>query len=196
MVWNVDPVIFQIGGFGLRYYPLCFIIGFTVGYLYTEKRFLANGFTKEQVDSMLTHLILGTIIGARLGHCLFYEPEYYLSNPILILKVWQGGLASHGGIAGILTAIYLYLRKWKSMSFFWLVETMIPPIMFTLGMIRIGNFFNSEIIGKITDVPWAVIFERVDPNPRHPSQIYEAIGYFAIAAIMYFWCNKEAKKDG
>ncbi len=190
MVWDVDPAIFKLGGFELRYYPLCFIFGFLLGQKYATPRFLKEGFEKKHVESVVTHLIIGTVIGARLGHCLFYEPEYYLSRPWEILMVWKGGLASHGGFTGVMVSLYFYLKKWKKMTFFWLVETLTPAIMFVAGLIRIGNLFNSEIVGKVTDVPWAFVFTKVDPNLRHPTQIYESIGYFSISAIMYYFCNK------
>lgn len=195
MIWDVSPAIFTIGSFELRYYPLCFIIGFTLGQKYITPRFQKIGLSKVEVDSMVMHMLIGTIIGARLGHCLFYEPEYYLSNPLEILKVWRGGLASHGGFAGTILATYIFARKWRTkVSFLWLFDMMLPPVMLTACLIRIGNFFNSEILGKITDVPWAIIFQRVDPNPRHPAQLYESLGYLIIAGILYYATNYIAKK--
>jgi prolipoprotein diacylglyceryl transferase len=125
------------------------------------------------------------VVGARLGHCLLYEPTEYLHDPIRILKIWEGGLASHGGFTGVIIALILFCRKNPDIKFFWLADRMTVPAMLTAGFIRIGNFFNSEIIGHATDVPWAIVFKKVDLVPRHPSQIYEAIGYLMIALIQY-----------
>ncbi len=193
MHWNVDPVIFNIFGFGLRYYPLMFITGITLGYLYVKKRLELNGMGKEHAESMQNFIIAGMIIGARLGHCLFYEPEYYLSNPVEILKVWKGGLASHGGFLGVLFAIYLFSNKWKGKSYFWFIESILPPTVMTAGFIRLGNLFNSEILGVTTDVPWAFIFDRVDPLPRHPAQLYESIAFFSIAFLLHLLWKKNVE---
>ena len=139
MHWNVDPIIFSIGGFGLRYYPLMFILGISLGYMYVRKRLEKNGMTKEHAESMQNYIIAGMIIGARLGHCLFYDPEYYLSNPLEILQVWKGGLASHGGFVGVLIAIYLFSKKWKEKPYFWFIESILPVTVMTAGFIRLGN---------------------------------------------------------
>ncbi len=193
MNWNVDPIIFSIGGFGLRYYPLMFIIGISLGYIYVKKRLEQNGMTKEHAESMQNFIIAGMIIGARLGHCLFYDPVHYLSNPLEILQVWKGGLASHGGFLGVLFAIYLFSKKWKEKSYFWFIESILPPTVMTAGFIRLGNLFNSEILGKTTDVPWAFIFERVDGLPRHPAQLYESIAFFIIAFFLHLLWKKNVE---
>jgi len=189
MHWNVDPIIFSIGGFGLRYYPLMFILGISLGYMYVRKRLEKNGMTKEHAESMQNYIIAGMIIGARLGHCLFYDPEYYLSNPLEIIKVWKGGLASHGGFLGVLFAIYLFSRKWREKPYFWFIESILPPTVMTAGFIRLGNLFNSEILGKVTDVPWAFTFTGentpVPHLPRHPAQLYESIAFFSIAFLLH-----------
>lgn len=190
MIWDVDPVLIKLGPIEIRYYGLCFATGFFIAFNYVKKRFEAANFTNKEIDSVLNYMLIGTIIGARLGHCLFYQPDYYLSNPFEILKVWEGGLASHGGFTGVLVATFLYLKKWKKMSFFWLIETMAAPIVFVGGMIRIGNLMNSEIIGRITDVPWALKFVRVDSFLRHPTQVYEALAYFSIALTIHILHKK------
>jgi len=196
MVWNVDPEIVNIGGFGLRYYSLMFIIAIVLGTEYVKKRFLANKLTTAQLDSLQTHVIVGMIIGARLGHCLFYDPAYYLAHPLEILQVWKGGLASHGGFAGVIFAVFLFSRKWANKSFMWFVETIVPSAVLAAGLIRIGNLFNSEILGKKTDVAWGFIFQRVDSFTRHPAQLYEAISFFMIAFFFHFLWKKnfETKK--
>lgn len=190
MIWNIDPVLIKLGPIEIRYYGLCFALGFYFAFNFAKKRFKAAGFPDKEIDSILNFMLAGTIIGARLGHCLFYQPDYYLSNPLEILKVWEGGLASHGGFLGVLIATFLYLKKWKRKSFFWLIEMMMAPIVFVGGMIRLGNLMNSEILGKITDVPWAFRFVRVDNYLRHPTPIYESLGYFSISVTMYFLYKK------
>lgn len=194
MTWNADPEIFTIGFFSLRYYSLAFLFGFLIGYYYVSRLFYADGRSEEEVSSLFTHVFLGTIIGARLAHCLFYEPGYYLSNPLEIVMVWKGGLASHGGYTGIMISVWLYLRKHRDLNFFWLCDRIAPPAILTGGLIRIGNFFNSEIYGHPADVPWAIIFQKVDNVPRHPVQLYESIGYLILALVLFLLFKKYRNK--
>lgn len=186
MVWNVDPVLLKVGFFELRYYSLMFVIGFIVMGQYVQMLFKQYGKDPELVSSLTTHIIIGMLLGARLGHCLFYEPDYYLSNPLEMLKVWEGGLASHGGYLGVFIALTIFIKKHKDIKLMWLLDLIVGPCIFVGGLIRIGNLFNSEIIGIPTDGPWGVIFERIDSIPRHPAQVYEAIGYILIAVILHF----------
>lgn len=190
MTWNVDPVLLHIGFFELRYYSLMFVLGFFSMDLYVKRIFKASGHDPELVSSLTTHLVVGMLIGSRLAHCLFYEPDYYLANPIDILKVWEGGLASHGGYAGVLVATYIFMRKNPSLNFFWIMDVIAGPCLFVGGLIRLGNFFNSEILGHPTSGPFGVIFSRVDQIPRHPVQLYESLGYFTIAAILMVCAKK------
>lgn len=190
MNWNVDPEIVNIGFFSLRYYSLMFIIGFLVMGEYVKKLFTKYNQDPELVSSLTTHIIVGMLIGSRLVHCFFYEPQYYFSHPLEIPKIWQGGLASHGGYLGVIISIWFFMRKNPSLKFLWLLDLLAGPCIFVGGLIRVGNLFNSEIYGKATNVPWAVIFQRVDPFPRHPAQVYEAIGYFTVAGIL-FWLEKK-----
>jgi len=123
-----------------------------------------------------------------LGHCLFYDPVYYLSNPILILKVWEGGLASHGAAIGILISLYLYSKNRSHQPYLWLLDRTVIAVALAGSLIRLGNLFNSEIIGRATDVPWAIILKRIDMVPRHPTQIYESLAYlitFIILLLLY-----------
>jgi prolipoprotein diacylglyceryl transferase len=184
-IWNVDREIVGIGIFALRWYSLLFAAGFVFGYFFMARVFTAEGRTQEKFDSLLFHLVAGTVIGARLGHCLFYEPQDYLTDPLRILKIWEGGLASHGGFTGVLIALLLFCRKNREIPFFWLTDRLCIPAMVCAGCIRIGNFFNSEIVGHPFDGPWAVIFQKHDMVPRHPTQLYEAAGYFTISIILY-----------
>ena len=184
MIWNVDPVLVRIGSLEIRYYGLMFAVGFILMDLYVKNLFKKHGKDPELVSSLTTHIVVGMLIGARLAHCLFYEPEIYLSNPLEILKVWHGGLASHGGYLGVLIAVGIFLKKHKDLSFLWIMDLIAGPCLFLGGMIRLGNLFNSEILGHPSNVPWAVVFQRVDTFPRHPAQVYESIGYFTIALIL------------
>jgi prolipoprotein diacylglyceryl transferase len=140
-------------------------------------------------------MIFGTVIGARLGHCLFYNPVYYLSNPVEIIKVWEGGLASHGAALGILIAIYLFAKKKKNYSMLWVLDRVVIVVALAGTFIRLGNLFNSEIIGIPTDVSWAFIFTAVDDLPRHPAQLYESIAYFIFFLILLFVYYKGFEKN-
>lgn len=194
LTWSVDREIVRIGAFALRWYSVLFALGFALGYVMMMRCFRAEGRSETLLDPLLLHLVLGTVIGARLGHCLLYEPEVYLSNPLRILKIWEGGLASHGGFLGVLIALWLFARKHPETPFFWVADRVTIPTMIEAACIRIGNLFNSEILGKPTDVPWAMVFTRHDHLPRHPSQIYEAIGYLAVYGVThayYRWCQRQ-----
>jgi phosphatidylglycerol---prolipoprotein diacylglyceryl transferase len=202
ITWNVDPEIFSIGPITIRWYGLMFAMAFLSGYLVFTKALKIERLDAEMLDQLLIYVAIGTIVGARLGHCLFYEPSYYLSNPIEILKIWKGGLASHGA-ALILVAIWLYIRKYK-LSFLWLMDRLVIVVPLAGAFIRTGNLFNSEIYGRATDLPWAFLFVRdrvIDPVtgallpnvPSHPTQIYEALSYLLIFAVLFILYRK--KKD-
>jgi prolipoprotein diacylglyceryl transferase len=193
--WNINPEIFRIGGFALRYYSLLFALAFIISYYLLSFVFRKENVSDKLLQKLLIYVIVGTIIGARLGHTLFYEFGYYknhLLEIILPFRITNGkfeltgyqGLASHGGAIGILIAVGLYCRKYK-LSFFWVLDRLVIVVALSGFFIRIGNLFNSEIIGRPTDLPWAVIFERVDFSPRHPSQLYEAIVYLLIFFVLW-----------
>jgi prolipoprotein diacylglyceryl transferase len=192
--WNVSPEIFQLGPFSIRWYGFLFALAFVAGYIIMGWVYKQEGKNKSEVEQLAVYMIFGTVIGARLGHCLFYNPEYYLSNPIEILKVWTGGLASHGAAIGILIALYLYAKKKKDITFLWILDRVVIVVALAGTFIRLGNLFNSEIIGKAAEVPWAFIFTAVDQIPRHPAQLYESIAYFLIFLILLFIYVKK-KKD-
>lgn len=159
--------------------------GFLVGYEIMKYILRREGKPQTYLDALLVHMLVGTVVGARLGHCLFYEPGYYLAHPQEILFVWQGGLASHGGAIGILIALWLYSRKYPETPYLWILDRIVIPVALGGAFIRIGNLFNSEIYGKPTSVPWAFIFTQVDPLPRHPSQIYEALFYLLFFFLLF-----------
>jgi phosphatidylglycerol:prolipoprotein diacylglycerol transferase len=183
--WNVNPEIFHIGIISIRYYSLLFMLSFIVGIYIFQWVYKRENKPKEALDPLLIYMLLGTVIGARLGHCLFYDASYYLSHPIKIFKVWEGGLASHGAAIGILLSLYLFSRKHPEQPFLWLVDRIVITVALAGSFIRLGNLFNSEIIGKPADVPWSFVFERVDNIPRHPTQIYESVAYFIIFVILF-----------
>ena len=178
--WNIDPTMVRLGPFAPRWYGLLFALGFLIGFYYMRNVFLHEDKPERDLDALLIWLLGGTIIGARLGHVLFYAPGYYLLRPLEIPQIWEGGLASHGGLIGVLTAIYLYSRSRPDQPFVWLLDRLSPPVALTGAFIRLGNLFNSEILGEPTDLPWAFVFERIDSVPRHPAQLYESISYFLI----------------
>ena len=184
--WDVSPEIFSLGPLTIRWYGLLFASGFFIGYYLMQAIYKRENKPLANLDALLWYVLLGTVIGARLGHCLFYEPEYYLSNPVEILKIWEGGLASHGGTAGVFLALWLYSRRRPQEPFGWLADRLAIPTALTATFIRLGNLFNSEIYGKITTLPWAFIFERVDPHPRHPTQLYEASVYFVLFLLLLY----------
>ena len=206
ILWTPDLYAFKIGGFGIRWYSLCWIVGIVLAY------FLVKHLYKEQKvkDEYFDPLFIGILAGARLGHCLFYEPTYFLSSWDHIVEMilpirhmtdgswkWIGyeGLASHGGTLGLMIALYLYYRK-THMNLWHVLDDIAIATPITACFIRLGNLMNSEIIGKVTDVPWAFIFERVDKVPRHPGQLYEAIAYALFFLIGWYFYRKRPEKVG
>ncbi len=194
ITWEVQKEIPIIGNFAIRWYGLLFAMGFIVGYQIMNKIYKAEGKTQRELDSLAITMVIATIVGARLGHCLFYDPAYYLANPLKIIKVWEGGLASHGAAIGIITALWLHTKGNARVGFMWILDRIVIVVALAGFFIRIGNFVNSEIYGKATTVPWAVIFTEVDNIPRHPVQLYEAFSYLAIFVFLYFMYNKNKGK--
>jgi len=182
-VWGIDPNIFHYGSIQLRWYGVLFVSSFFVGLWALERIYRREGKDTSVLENFLMYLIVGAVIGARLAHCLFYEPDFYLSHPLEILYVWKGGLASHGGMIGTLVAIYVFAKRYDQ-SYIWLVsrETIAGTI--TAIFVRVGNFFNSEILGLPSDKPWAIVFSRIDSVPRHPVQLYEALSYTLLLVLL------------
>ncbi|MFQ3213533.1 MAG: phosphatidylglycerol:prolipoprotein diacylglycerol transferase [Marivirga sp.] len=160
IVWSPKPYIVDLGFTELRWYGLLFALGFIISQQLMFYIFKKEGKTEKQVEVLTLYMVIATIIGARLGHVLFYEPAKYLSNPIDIFKVWEGGLASHGGAIGILTALYLFSRKFKNINYLWILDRVVIVVAITATLIRIGNFVNSEIIGLPTDKSIGIVFGR------------------------------------
>lgn len=189
--WHANPVIFQLGPLALRWYSLLFISGFILGWYILRHFFRREGVSETLLDPLLYTLLLGTIVGARLGHCLFYDFNYYFGSWDGFKEVfmpWKGGLASHGGtIALILAMIWFsnHYGKKNNFDFLWIVDHLVIAISFAACFIRLGNFFNSEIFGHVTSLPWGVYFDFRDPqNPRHPTQLYEALTYLILGLAL------------
>ncbi len=194
--WQPSEIAFQVGSLAVRWYGLCWLTGLVLGFFLMKWLYRQHRYSEQQFEPLFLYVFIGVLIGGRLGHCLFYEPDYFLSSathmvemvlPIHFLEGggWRftgyAGLASHGGVIGMLIGLYLYLRRTKMRP--WVVlDFMGICSCITATFIRLGNLMNSEIIGNITDVPWAFIFARVDQAPRHPGQLYEALAYFC-----FFW---------
>ena len=193
ITWSISPEIFSLGPIHIRWYGLLFATSFIIGFKIMEWVYTKEKKNLDDLNDLIWYMILGTVIGARLGHCLFYNPEYYLSNPIEILKVWTGGLASHGAAVGILIAIYYYSKKKKDQSFLYVMDRIVITVALAAFFIRMGNLFNSEIIGQPTDMPWGFIFTSVDSIPRHPTQLYEAFSYLASFFVIF---SVYKKSDG
>ena len=192
ITWDVNPEIFRIGGFAPRWYGVLFASGFLFGYFIFKRMFRNEGLRDELLDKLTIYSALGTIIGARLGHCLFYEPSYYLSNPLEILMIWKGGLASHGAAIGILLALWLFVRKEKK-PYMWILDRIVIVAALAGALIRLGNLMNSEIYGIETTLPWGFVFLRNGETvPKHPTQLYEALAYFIVFFILFriYWRKK------
>ncbi len=198
ITWNVEPEIFRIGSFAIRWYGLLFALGFVFGYIIMGSIFKKEKTPQKLLDTLTMYMVIGTVAGARLGHCLFYEPEFYLSHPLNILKIWEGGLASHGAAVGILIALYFFSRKAKK-SYLWIIDRVVIVVALAGFFIRMGNLMNSEIYGVETSLPWGFIFVRWGETvPKHPTQIYEALSYLLIFVLLYaIYLRKGTKlKDG
>jgi len=190
--WDVNPEIFRIGSFAIRWYGLLFASGFLFGYIIMHKIFKNENLPDASLDRLTIYMAVGVIVGARLGHCLFYEPRYYLSHPVEILKIWHGGLASHGAAIGILLAIWYFVRKEKK-DYTWAIDRIAIVVALAGFFIRIGNLMNSEIYGIETTLPWGFVFLRNGENvPKHPTQIYEALAYLLIFILLLriYWRKK------
>ncbi|MBE6441836.1 MAG: prolipoprotein diacylglyceryl transferase [Desulfovibrio desulfuricans] len=173
---HIDPVAFSIGNLQLRWYGLMYLAGFALGWVLGRRRAArpGSGWTPPDVDDLLTCVMIGIIIGGRLGYVLFYDLPVYLADPMEILRIWNGGMSFHGGLLGVLAAFW-YFAHARGRSFLEVSDFIAPLIPQGLFFGRLGNFINGELWGKVSDLPWAVIFPGGGPAPRHPSQLYEAL---------------------
>ena len=210
ILWNPDVEAFHLFGFSVRWYSLCWLIGLVLAYFIVQRLYKQQKIKDELFDPLFLYCFFGILLGARLGHCLFYQPEYYLTSwqhfiemivPIHFLPAggWKfvgyEGLASHGGTIGLIVALYLYYRRTR-LNLWQVLDNIAIATPITACFIRLGNLMNSEIIGKATDVPWAFIFERVDKMPRHPGQLYEAIAYFVFFFVGIWLYRKRPQRVG
>ena len=193
--WNVSPEIFSLGPIHVRWYGLLFAVGFLFGYNHGEKMFKHENIDLKWLESLFIYLIVATIIGARLGHVFFYGWDYYSQHPIEILYVWQGGLASHGGVLGIIVAMIIWSIKVSKRNLLWVLDRVVVPSVFVGALIRFGNLMNSEIYGMPTTLPWGFIFERNHETiAKHPTQIYESLSYlFTFGVLLYMYWKTKAK---
>ena len=205
--WNVDPVIINIGSFGLRWYSLGFLVAFLLGYYIIERMFKQENVREDYLGSLFLYIFLAILIGARLGHCLFYEPDYFLTSEHWVEIVWPfqngrftgfQGLASHGAAIGILVGLWLYQRKY-GLNLWWFLDRLVVVVALGGAFVRLGNLFNSEIYGVETSLPWGFVFERNGETvPKHPTQLYESLSYFLIfgVSIWYYIRKKGQFKTG
>ena len=205
--WDIHPDIVSFWGLTIRYYGILFASAFFFGYLILQKIFKREGLTVELLDKLTVYMAVGTVLGARLGHCLFYGPHFdtlgfngeiisrgYLSHPLDILKIWQGGLASHGAAIGILISLFYFSKKNKK-PYLWTLDRIVIAIALGGFFVRMGNLMNSEIYGNLTELPWGFIFLRNgEVLPKHPTQIYEALSYLVIFVILFFIYTKKGEK--
>jgi len=199
IIWNPDGILIDFGFYELRWYSVLFGIGFLLGYQFVKWRFKRDDVNVKLLDNLAVYLVVGTIIGARLGHCLFYDWDYYQNHLLEILLPFRfspsfefigyRGLASHGGGAGVIIALLIFAWREK-ISKIWILDTIALVIPLAAACIRLGNLMNSEIIGSPTNVSWAFIFQSIDNIPRHPAQLYEALSYLIIFGVL-FWFDKK-----
>ena len=194
---NFDPVAFQIMSFEIRWYSLAYILGIIIGWILCKKIFIKDLDINQRFDDFISYLIIGIIIGGRLGYVLFYNFNYYINNIVDIFKIWQGGMSFHGGLLGIIVASILFAKKNNQDTFIYTdLVSLVAPVGIFFG--RFANFINSELYGKVTEVPWAVTFVQVDNLSRHPSQLYEAIfeGIILFILLLYFRNKNFLAKPG
>ena len=194
---NFDPVAFQILSLEIRWYSLAYIIGIILGWTYCKKKLIKDQYILDLFDDFITYLIIGVILGGRVGYALFYNLKYFLENPVEILMVWNGGMSFHGGLIGVIVASQLFSRKHKVNHFIFLdLVALSAPIGIFFG--RIANFINSELIGRATELPWSVQFVLIDNIKRHPSQLYEAFfeGIILFLLLRHFFKKNYLKNPG
>jgi len=194
---NFDPVAFQIMSFEIRWYSLAYILGIVIGWILCKKIFIKNSDINEKFDDYIAYLIIGIILGGRIGYIIFYNFSYYLDNIFDIFKIWQGGMSFHGGLLGVIASSYIFAKKNNQNPFFYLDQvSLVAPIGVFFG--RLANFINSELYGTVSSAPWSVIFIKVDNLSRHPSQLYEAFleGIILFLILIYFVNKDYLKKPG
>lgn len=194
---HIKPYIIKIGPFELRWYGLMYLFGFTASYLLVQYRIKKEKLSVEKrtIEDLYFYLILALIAGARLGYVLFYNLSYYLKNPLEVFAVWHGGMSFHGGLIGTIVVGYWYIKK-HNLDFWFYADLIIPTAPIGLFFGRIGNFINGELYGRVTDVPWAMVFPAGGPKPRHPSQLYEAFFEGIVLFIILWFFRTRIKTKG
>ncbi len=195
--WNASPELIRIGFLSVRWYSLCFAAAFFFMFFIMRRMFRSEGVPEGYLDDLFLYMFLGVIIGARLGHVLFYDPGFYFEHPMEIFKVWKGGLASHGAAFGTILALVIYVRRHPELTFGWTLDRLAVCAPLGAAFVRIGNLFNSEIYGKPAGVPWAFVYNKIDLIPRHPTQLYEALAYLILFAVMIFaYRSRRIREEG
>jgi phosphatidylglycerol:prolipoprotein diacylglycerol transferase len=189
---NIDPIAFSIGPLAVRWYGLMYLAGFAIGWWLGLRRISRNQspITRQQLDDLLFLIVLGVILGGRLGYVLFYKPGYYASHPLEIFAIWQGGMSFHGGLLGVMAAMMFAARR-HGVDYVRLMDFLAPltPLGFAAG--RLGNFINAELPGRVTDLPWGMVFPGTDGAPRHPSQLYQfALEGVALFVLLWWFSSK------
>ncbi len=199
--WNVDPVLIHLGNFGIRWYSLLFVSGFVLGWYLFRWFFRREGIPEKLLDPLLYTLLIATIVGARLGHCCFYQPDYYFGSWKGFWEIfmpWKGGLASHGGAIALLLGMWWYSShygKKYDFDYLWILDRLVIAVAFAGCFIRLGNLFNSEIYGDVTTLPWGFIFDlRGETEPKHPTQLYEALSYLILGFVLLWVYAKKLDK--
>ena len=199
--WKTNPVLFNLGPLAIRWYSLLFVSGFILGWFLFKKFLTREKVSLSLMDPLLYTLLAATIVGARLGHCLFYQPDYYLGSWQGFLEIfmpWKGGLASHGGAIALLLAMWWFSAhygKKNDIDFLWLMDRLCITVAFAGCFIRLGNLFNSEIYGDVTSLPWGVVFDlRGETEPKHPTQLYEALSYLILGLVLMWVYDKKLDK--
>ncbi len=194
ITWNIDPIALHIGSVQMHWYGILFASGLLIAYFLGEWIFKKEGVDKKLLDPLFLYIVIGIVVGARLFHVIFYDPIYFWYHPLEILQVWRGGLASHGGAIGAIVALMLFSKRYN-INFWWLFARAMPSTFALATLIRVGNFFNSEIVGLKTSMPWGVVFEKIDNIPRHPVVLYEAFAYLLIFIALIVLYKKLSKEQ-
>ena len=194
---QIDPIAFSIGPLAVRWYGLMYLVGFAAGYwlgLRRIQRSLAP-ITRAQLDDLLLYIVLGVILGGRLGYVLFYKPGHYLSHPLEIFAIWQGGMAFHGGLLGVMLAMVVFARRHK-IDWLRVMDFLAPLVPPGIAAGRMGNFINGELPGRVTDVPWGMVFRGAGDAPRHPSQLYQFALEGVVLFILLWWFSSKPRARG